>query len=196
MWQRLIKKIDSLNELSRLQKILLIIALLGFIFSLFYNIYYLPKKEKIQNLQKEIEQLDQEIVRYEAIARKEKDLERILIQRRIFLQKVQEMLPTEKEIPVLLNHISKLGRSQGLKIIKFVPTAEIEKNYYHEIPIQVEMITTFPKVFLFFNDLLNLPRIVDLSNAEFIPQEKNKILVKCNLKTFKYTGIELKSSKR
>ena len=183
---------EELNNKPRSTKILYLVITIILPLAIFYNFYYTPKKEKEKNLVQTIEFLDKEILKYEQIAKKEKELEFIVKERRKFLEESQKILPTEKEIPILLNNIAQLAKKRGLKVLQFVPKPEIQKNYYNEIPIELSFTGSFNNTFAFLNDVENLERLVNLISVEITQQDKDTLLTKSTFHTFKYTGVELK----
>jgi len=183
---------EELNNKPKSTKILYLVITIILPLAIFYNFYYTPKKEKEKNLVQTIESLDKEILKYEQIAKKEKELEFIVKERRKFLEASQKILPTEKEIPVLLNNIAQLAKKRGLKVLQFVPKSEIQKSYYNEIPIELSFTGSFNNTFAFLNDVENLERLVNLISVEITQQDKDTLLTKSTFLTFKYTGVELK----
>jgi len=183
---------EELNNKPRSTKILYLVITIILPLAIFYNFYYTPKKEKEKSLVQTIESLDKEILKYEQTSKKEKELEFIVKERRKFLEESQKILPTEKEIPILLNNIAQLAKKRGLKVLQFVPKPEIQKNYYNEIPIELSFTGSFNNTFAFLNDVENLERLVNLISVEITQQDKDTILTKSTFHTFKYTGVELK----
>jgi len=183
---------EELNNKPRSTKILYLVITFILPLAIFYNFYYTPKKEKEKNLVQTIESLDKEILKYEQISKEEKELEFIVKERKKFLEECQKILPTEKEIPMLLNNIAQLAKKRGLKVLQFVPKPEIQKNYYNEIPIELSFTGSFNNTFAFLNDVENLERLVNLISVEITQQDKDTLLTKSTFHTFKYTGVELK----
>jgi type IV pilus assembly protein PilO len=183
---------EELNNKPKNTKILYLVITLILPLAIFYNFYYTPKKEKEKNLVQTIESLDKAILKYEQITKKEKELEFIVKERRKFLEASQKILPTEKEIPILLNNIAQLAKKRGLKVLQFVPKPEIQKNYYNEIPIELSFTGSFNNTFAFLNDVEDLERLVNLISVEITQQDKDTLLTKSTFHTFKYTGVELK----
>jgi type IV pilus assembly protein PilO len=183
---------EELNNKPRSTKILYLVITIILPLAIYYNFYYTPKKEKEKNLVQTIESLDKEILKYEQTSKKEKELESIVKERRKFLEESQKLLPTEKEIPILLNNIAQLAKKRGLKVLQFVPKPEIQKNYYNEIPIELSFTGSFNNTFAFLNDVENLERLVNLISVEITQQDKDTLLTKSTFHTFKYTGVDLK----
>ena len=98
---------------------------------------------------------------------KERDLERKVSEVRAivaniaaFEQEIEEMekrlkqalrqLPDSKELPGLLTDVSSLGKDAGLEFKAFRPRDEIAKDFYAEVPIEVEFSGDFHDIARFF----------------------------------------------
>jgi type IV pilus assembly protein PilO len=157
---------------------------------LFYKFYYVPTKEKINILREEVKKLDLEIQKYEDMARKTTILEAQMRQRQEFLERVKEILPSEKEIPDILRQISDLAKEHNLEVITFEPEKEIPQDYYNIIPLKMEIQGRFSNVLNFLNSIENLQRLIALSNVKF-QVKKNQLDAVVTFHTYKYTGAPL-----
>lgn len=196
------KVIESLKnweeERTKREKILLIIMTALLPLFLFYKFYYQPTKDTIHKYKEEIQQLNLEIAKLENFAKKEKELELLLRERKKFLEEIKETLPTEKEVPKLLKNISLMTKQTQLDILNFTPKNEEKRNYYVAIPFEIVVKGNFPNIIKYLNQVESLPRLITLESIEFLPQEKEeKLMAKCLFVTYKYTGepIEDKKSK-
>ncbi len=114
---------------------------------------------------------------------KERDLERKVSEVRAivsnlsaFEQEIAEMekrlkqalrqLPDSKELPGLLTDVSSLGKDAGLEFKAFRPRDEIAKDFYAEVPIEVEFSGDYHDIARFFDKVSKLPRIVNVSQLE------------------------------
>jgi type IV pilus assembly protein PilO len=75
-----------------------------------------------------------------------------------------QLLPDKKEIPTLLESVSKSGIDSGLEFILFKPNAEQREDFYARIPVNIELRGGYHNVAMFFDRLGRLPRIVNVSN--------------------------------
>jgi type IV pilus assembly protein PilO len=75
-------------------------------------------------------------------------------------------LPNSKELPVLLTDISGLGKSVGLEFKSFRPRSEIPRDFYAEVPIDIEFTGGFHEIASFFDLMAKLPRIVNVSELK------------------------------
>lgn len=101
-------------------------------------------------------------------------------------------LPDQTEVPGLLEDISLLGTSNGLKFTLFKPLPEKQHDYYAQLPIKIQMKGSYHEFSQFVCDVAKLDRIVtfddyiiqrpqtlkqanDKSNAQKIPDENLSI---------------------
>lgn len=82
----------------------------------------------------------------------------------IRFQKFLEQLPNRTQIPSLLDDVTLAGRSRGLDFELFQPTAEINKNFYAEIPVNLKVVGTYDDIGQFAAAVAAMPRIVTMSN--------------------------------
>lgn len=186
----IIEKLKNWEQTSsRREKVLLfIVTFIGPTF-LFYKFYYEPARNKIKSLQEDIKKLELEITKLESLVKREKGLEAQINQRKLFLEEVKQILPTEQEIPQLLKDVSMLAKRNGLEILSFTPRGEEKRDYYNIIPFDLHIKGSFTNTLKFFNEVERLARLVKLNSLEIITSEKDdKLTIKANFITYKYTG--------
>ncbi len=75
-------------------------------------------------------------------------------------------LPTSNETPGLLDDITYVGTDAGLSFKLLNWQQENPKEFYTELPIQLEVAGTYPEFGLFTSNIANLPRIVTLHDFD------------------------------
>jgi type IV pilus assembly protein PilO len=98
-----------------------------------------------------------------------------------------KQLPTDTEVPGLLEDITNTGIGSGLefKSIKLKP--ELKKEFYIELPIQIEVTGTYHDISSFVSGVASLPRIVTLHNFSISPSKVNEVLnMSIEAKTYRY----------
>ncbi len=78
-------------------------------------------------------------------------------------------LPSKTQVPELLVDVSQTGLASGLEFELFKPGAEIIKDFYAELPIEVKVLGSFPDFGGFVSGLATLPRIVTVHNIKITP---------------------------
>lgn len=74
-------------------------------------------------------------------------------------------LPDKTQVPELLIDVSQTGLASGLEFELFKPQAEIKKDFYAELPIDIRVVGDYAKFGAFVSGLAALPRIVTIHNV-------------------------------
>ncbi len=119
--------------------------------ALFFFLFYQPNSDKITTLKATRATLQQEIA---DLKQKERNKPKLLAE----VAKVEEefleaakLLPKDKEIPKLLKDISALGRNAGLDFLTFVPRPVTPKDFYDEIPVDINIRGPYHSMGFFFD---------------------------------------------
>lgn len=162
---------------------------------LFFFLFYQPKSKEIERLTQQKNTAMQEL-------QQAKDTAATLNTHRAEMASVEEqfketsvLFPKEKEIPRLLTDISAEGQSSGLEFLTFKPMAAVPKDFYSEIPIDIQVRGPYHNVGSFLDHVSKLNRIVSVSNIKISAPSKSEgeILLNssCRLVTYQFTGIQL-----
>lgn len=173
--------------------IAVVITLLPLVF--FYFIFFEPNRTKISGLESQKASLTQEIKTVEAkvadLAKFEKELEEATAA----FKETSALLPQDKEIPKLLKDISALGRSAGLDFLTFIPSPDVPKDFYSEIPIAINVRGPYHNMGFFLDMVSKLERIVSVSNIRMTSPKKEGgemlLTSDCTLVTYRFTNVEL-----
>ncbi len=165
---------------------LLVIAIgAGFFFGL-----EKPKLDELKSLQGKLDKLRADVAETRKFANNlarfkaeydglKKDLDNALTE-----------LPNSKEIPSLLTSITTAGKAVGLDFLIFRPKGETPKDFYAEVPVDINVSGPFFGVANFFVAVGNLPRIVNISNVSFTDirndKGRNIVRVNCQATTFRF----------
>ncbi len=181
--------------LQRKHKLAGAAALLILPLVLFFFLFYQPKNNEIESLTQKKNTAMQEL-------QKAKDIAATLDKHRAEMARVEEqfnetsvLFPKEKEIPRLLTDISAEGQSAGLEFLTFKPSVPIPKDFYSEIPIDIQVRGPYHNMGSFLDNVSKLNRIVTVSNIKISAPSKSEgeILLNstCRLVTYQFTGIKL-----
>jgi len=97
-------------------------------------------------------------------------------------------LPNETEVADLLVDVSQTGLASGLEFELFQPQAEIPREFYAELPINIRVIGNYHEFGEFVSGVAALPRIVTLHNISITRVDKSSAKLAMNLtaKTYRY----------
>jgi type IV pilus assembly protein PilO len=104
------------------------------------------------------------------------------------LGEMLKQMPTEEEVASLLIDISQTGLASGLEFRLFKPAPQVRKDFYSELPIDIEVVGRYEELGLFVSGLASLPRIVTVHNVAISPLEKAKdkvMVMNAVVKTYK-----------
>jgi type IV pilus assembly protein PilO len=85
-----------------------------------------------------------------------------------------KQMPTQEEVASLLVDISQTGLASGLEFRLFQPGSPIARDFYSELPINIQVIGKYEELSLFVSGLAALPRIVTVHDVKITPIGKGK----------------------
>jgi len=161
--------VDKIAKLPDYQKILVALLVYILIF-LCFNFFVLKRlKQQISDSEAQQVQLKEERDSTRQIAENKEQFQRDVEKLNEELSRALKELPNEREIPGLLRNISHLGHKNGLEFRLFQPLPEVRRDFYAEVPVEIEVIGTYHEVALFFDRVGKLPRIVNIRNVVMSP---------------------------
>jgi type IV pilus assembly protein PilO len=104
------------------------------------------------------------------------------------LGEMLKQMPTEEEVASLLVDISQTGLASGLEFRLFKPAPPVKKEFYSELPIDIQVVGHYEELGLFVSGLASLPRIVTVHNVAISPMEKSSdqlMVMNAIVKTYK-----------
>lgn len=115
-------------------------------------------------------------------------------------------LPSQTEVPGLLEDISNAGLASGLEFKLFAPSKEIQHDFYAELPIKMIVVGDYHQLASFVSRVATLGRIVTLHNflikpenekktnsAKRTPLPKEQLEMDITAKTYRYADSETKA---
>jgi type IV pilus assembly protein PilO len=99
-----------------------------------------------------------------------------------------KQLPKDAEVPGLLEDISHTGLAAGLTFNSIALAPEVSKEFYIELPIDIEVKGGFHAFGAFVSGVSALPRIVTLHDYEIAPagDQSQELVMKVRAKTYRY----------
>lgn len=175
------------------------IAIMVFLFllpvALFYFLWLQPQYEKAAQLTQQKATITQELQKAKVKAANRAQLQAEVDATEKLFEETAVLLPKEKEIPSLLTNISALGRGSGLDFLTFKPGADIPKDFYSEIPIDIKVRGPYHNMGIFLNQISKLDRIVTVANITMggAKKEGSEMLLNssCRLVTYRFTNKKI-----
>lgn len=100
-----------------------------------------------------------------------------------------KQLPSDTEVPGLLEDITQMGLNSGLEFESITLQPEVVQQFYIELPIRIVVQGNYHDIATFVSSVAGLPRIVTLHDFDIAPTSGgNPDLLKMNIlaKTYRY----------
>jgi type IV pilus assembly protein PilO len=179
--------IDKVEKLSRLYRILISAGVFLVFIGVAVFLFYMPKQETIGALEKELAKLDKELQTAKNNAKDLKKFQQKMKDAEDQFKIVMKSLPEKEEIPSLLTSISDSGKDSGLEFLLFQPKAEVQKDFYAEIPVVMKVNGNFHNLATFFDRVARLSRVVNIRDVSINPVKGNMSLTtSCTAVTYKF----------
>ncbi len=178
---------QKIGSLKRLHRILICVATVVVLIAAFGFLLYMPKIDRIADLRSDIADTEDRLASLKKSAQEYDEYQQKMEDARVQFEQIARQLPITEEIPSLLTNISQAGRSSGLTFLLFRPQSEDKKDFYAEIPIQMELSGTYHQLGNFFDRLARLSRIVNIKNCSTQKQDES-LKIDCTAITYRFIG--------
>ncbi len=101
-----------------------------------------------------------------------------------------KQLPATHETPGMLDDITFAGTSVGLTFVRINWMPEIEKEFYTELPIQIEVIGDYHQIGNFVSEIAKLPQMVGLHDFLIQTREEGDQSFSVIAKTYRYKELK------
>ena len=130
--------------------------------------FYMPNfgemKQTLENRKNELDQLNQKITQGRAAERRLPQLREEVRRTELDLQRILQILPTARNVEELIKRVEALARQGDFFLKRFVPKEYINKDFYAEWPIDIQLDCTFHNLALFFDKMARFSRIINIEN--------------------------------
>jgi type IV pilus assembly protein PilO len=169
-----------------------IVAALGLVgVGMFWNLYAQPAQERIDARRTELQSLQAEVARGEAIARRLPQFRSEVGVLEAQLERLRAVLPEEKDVADLLRRIQAMATQSNLTIRGFTPQAVANKQMYAEWPIGLQLEGTYHNLGGFLERISKFPRIINVTAINIRTNDRRSeattIEAECTATTFVMT---------
>ena len=155
--------------------------------------YFKPMQEQIVQKKAELDGLNQEIAKGRAAERKLSQFREEVKRLELELAKLLQILPSKRNTEELIKRIETLTRQGDFTLLKFTPGDFVQKDFYAEWPIDIQIQGTYHNLALFFDRMSRFSRIVNVEDLKVNALDNvpgKSIGSNFVAKTFIYTGDE------
>jgi type IV pilus assembly protein PilO len=146
--------------------------------------------DQITQLDKQIAAKQAEVNEAEAVAARKEGLLAEITQVRQRIRNFEDKLPTDKELPRLLNQFQQIAELSGVKYQSITAEPIDEKELYVRIPFKVKVEGTYPVIGEFLRSLEFGNRFIKIEDLEIGPQEKGSSEANFIISTYMFVNKE------
>ena len=140
--------------------IILAVIILGAAFLL----YFKPQQAELNRIKAERQKAEAEV---QALLEKKQQLDKIEAELASLTQTLKELeiiIPLRKEVDVILRRVQQMAFDSRLDLVRFTPRGEINREFYSEWPIPMEIRGSYHNLASFFDRLSKFARIFNIEN--------------------------------
>lgn len=140
----------------------LVVAVL--IFALAFFFYFKPRNEELAALRAERIKVEAEV---QELKKKKLELDKIeaeLVTMTAQLKQLETIIPQRREIAGILSQVQQLAYDTQLEVVSFRPQGELNREFYSEWPIPIQVTGNFNNLGLFFDRIGKFPRLFTVEN--------------------------------
>ncbi len=134
------------------------------IFALAFLFYFKPQNTKLKALTAERVKVEQEV---QNLKQKKRELDKIeadIVAMTAKLKTLEVNIPQRKEIADILRQVQALAYDSRLDVLRFAPGNEINKEFYAEWPIAIQVSGNYNNLGTFFDKLSKFARVFTIEN--------------------------------
>ncbi|MGC9193917.1 MAG: type 4a pilus biogenesis protein PilO [Syntrophobacteraceae bacterium] len=179
----------KISELPVAQKMFLFLGTLVFLCAIFYFVQFRGQMDTVTSLDRQIVVQNNTLRNLKVAKLKIKTIEKEIAKSEEQFEAVLKLLPDKKEIPGLLDSISRLGADVGLENILFKPEPERRHEFYATIPVQLDLVGTFDDLGVFLDSVSKHDRILKVKTLKIVRKDKSQtslLSVNCELVTYRF----------
>ncbi len=154
----------KIEKISKIQRILIFSGVFIAIIAIFVFVLYKPKLAEISKLDKQLKTLEKKLKVAKQNAANLEKFQKQMQEAEVQFKTAMRALPEREEIPSLLTSISRSGQDAGLEFLLFQPKSEVRKEFYAEIPVEMNVKGGYHDLAVFFDKVARLSRIVNIRN--------------------------------
>jgi len=178
---------EKVEKISKTQRMIIYFGTITILIGAFVYFSFLPKHKTINKLNQNYDKVEQKLASAKINSMQLGKFRNNMKKAEKDYRLVMKALPEKQEIPALLTGISQAGKVVGLEFLLFQPKAEIKKDFYAEIPVSIQGAGSYHNVGLFFDNVANLPRIVNIQEIKMTQLKgSDKLITSCSAVTYKF----------
>lgn len=187
----------QMERLAKVPKTVRLAVVSGFLVALaagYWHFFYQPVQVEKQEVVLKAQELQRELNNARAVASNIPAVEAEIEGMERDLELALKQLPNRKQFEDLLQDISTAGKKVGVTIKSIDRDQEVPRDFYAEVPFQLEIEGSYHDLARFFEMVASLPRIVNIGSLEIqVSQETQsatRLKVAGKARTYRFLSDE------
>ncbi len=159
-------QIERLGKVPKTIRLAVVSAFLVAVVAGYWWVFYRPVQEERRELVRRAQELQRELNNARSVASNIPAVEAEIEGMEKDLELALKQLPNRKQFEDLLQDISTAGKKVGVAIKTIDRDKEVPRDFYAEVPFQLEIEGSYHDLARFFEMVASLPRIVNIGSLE------------------------------
>ena len=185
-------KLEQVAKLPPLARGGIVAGVAALVVAGYLGLVYQDAHKRLEKLQAQESELQRRLTEVRSVAANLGEFEEEIGRLELKLSKILRQLPDKQELEVVLTDISNLGKKAGIEIKSFKRKEEVDRGFYAEVPIAIELEGEYHEVASFFDMLARLPRIVNMGALKMKVSadglEETRLKVEGTATTYRFVG--------
>jgi type IV pilus assembly protein PilO len=173
----------------------LVIALV--ILAAAFFLYFKPQNQKIADIRAERVKTETEVMKLRQQKMELDKIEAQIVSLTAQLKDLEQIIPDRKEIAEILRQIQQLAYDARLDVIRFAPQTEVNREFYSEWPIPIQVTGNYHNLGQFFDRLSQYPRLftIDKFSLKALSRQTDLATISADwtVKTFFFVEAPVKA---
>lgn len=168
------EKLEQLAKVPKAIRLAVVCALLASIAGAYWYLSYQPAQVRRAELVTQAQELQRELNNARSVANNLPAFEAEVAGLERDLDLALKQLPNRKQFEDLLQDISTAGKKVGVSIKTIDRNKEVKRDFYAEVPFNLELEGTYHDLARFFEMVATLPRIVNVGALQIDVQKETR----------------------
>lgn len=154
----------NFNDMSGMKQWGLVLAVAGLLSAALYFTYFKTQRDANDSAQKSLDAKLQENRELEPYKSKLAEIDRQLASLEQQMEIEKRIVPEEKEVDDFMKMLDAEANKAGIWLRRYTAEPVASKEFYTEVPFEIELDGSYYSMMNFFNRVAKLERIVNVSN--------------------------------
>ena len=132
----------------------------------YYGFWYSDARAEVDAMNERGRELQRQLANVRVVTKSLVEVQREVAALESAFQSALSQLPNRKQFEDLLQDITTAGKKVGVQIKSIERLSEVQKDFYAEVPFQLELEGSYHGLAMFFERLARLPRIVNMGTLK------------------------------